>query len=235
MNFQNTKSSDRNAARYLSRWLANRRSFDEITVQTIQNCVLALNSRISSLCCTCPFKVGLLLECWKSIFWLCSRCGFSLSEVVSKKITVNRKKYNACLVQQNKPLDCDWKELSHLTGFTDNDRHSPIFTVSEKFAFYFKVKDDFLLHFPSIASDLKKFAAERNWLKLYNRHNLSLSLLSEIGELATVLQFLPQFDSWKTVCQNTKNHIAMEIADVALYLMHYTRKANVTETTLAEI
>ena len=67
---------------------------------------------------------------------------------------------------------------------------------------------------------LRHFSSERDWDQFHGPRNLLLALTGEIGELCSLVQWVPDADvpSWSKV---SENHAALrnEMADVLLYLV----------------
>lgn len=80
----------------------------------------------------------------------------------------------------------------------------------------------------SIASQLAKFAADRDWEQFHTVKSLLLAVVGEIGELAAELQWLTDEEILK---RKTDKAIANEIADVAIYLI---RLSDVLEIDLGK-
>jgi dCTP diphosphatase len=71
-----------------------------------------------------------------------------------------------------------------------------------------------------LTKSLRKFVEERQWDAFHDPKNLAMAVVSEAGELAAELRWVPQSDadSW---CREPDNRqrVADEIGDVALCLL----------------
>lgn len=77
---------------------------------------------------------------------------------------------------------------------------------------------------------LRQFAAERDWEQFHSPKNLAISLSVEAGEVLEHFQWLNNEDS-QTLPRETRDQIALELADVLLYLL---RLADRLEVNLLE-
>jgi dCTP diphosphatase len=71
-----------------------------------------------------------------------------------------------------------------------------------------------------IVLDLRRFANERDWEQFHSPRNLMLALAGEVGELVSLVQWVPDTDMQKW-WQDSRNRKALEeeIADVLLYTL----------------
>jgi len=65
---------------------------------------------------------------------------------------------------------------------------------------------------------LAAFAAERDWDQFHSPKNLSMALAAEAGELLEHFQWLSEAQS-ENLAQATRDEVALEIADVLLFLV----------------
>jgi len=65
---------------------------------------------------------------------------------------------------------------------------------------------------------LAAFAAERDWEQFHSPKNLSMALAAEAGELLEHFQWLTEAQS-ENLAQATRDEVALEIADVLLFLL----------------
>lgn len=77
---------------------------------------------------------------------------------------------------------------------------------------------------------LREFAAERGWETFHTPKNLAMALSGEAGELIEHFQWLTAEQS-ATLDARTREEVALEMADVLLYLV---RLADVLDIDLAE-
>ena len=79
---------------------------------------------------------------------------------------------------------------------------------------------------------VEAFARNRNWLDKYMEHSIALSLFTELGELAEVLQWQNSSTPVAALLDEIFNNFAMELADVFIYLFHFCRVCNVEKASL---
>jgi NTP pyrophosphatase (non-canonical NTP hydrolase) len=65
---------------------------------------------------------------------------------------------------------------------------------------------------------LAQFAAERDWEQFHNPKNLAMALVAEAGELVEHFQWLT-FEEARNLPPDTREEVALEAADVLLYLV----------------
>ena len=75
--------------------------------------------------------------------------------------------------------------------------------------------DDSLEH---LRARLAQFAAERDWDQFHNPKNLAMALAGEAGELIEHFQWLT-FEEAQNLPEHTREEVALEAADVLLYLV----------------
>jgi dCTP diphosphatase len=80
---------------------------------------------------------------------------------------------------------------------------------------------------------LAAFAAERDWDQFHNPKNLAMALAGEAGELLEHFQWLT-FDEAANLAPDTKDAVAMECADVLLFLLRLADKLDIDLATAAE-
>jgi NTP pyrophosphatase (non-canonical NTP hydrolase) len=73
---------------------------------------------------------------------------------------------------------------------------------------------------------LAQFAAERDWDRFHNPKNLAMALAGEVGELVEHFQWLT-FDEAQDLPPGTREEVALEAADVLLYLVRLCDKAGI--------
>ncbi len=69
-----------------------------------------------------------------------------------------------------------------------------------------------------ITEQIRRFRDERDWMQFHNPKNLAVSICLESAELLEHFQWTTAEQS-EAVGQNKRDQIAMEIADVAIYLI----------------
>ena len=69
-----------------------------------------------------------------------------------------------------------------------------------------------------LAARLREFAAERAWEQFHSPKNLASALAVEVGEVLEYFQWITEQDS-ANLDADRKENIALELADVLLYLI----------------
>lgn len=80
---------------------------------------------------------------------------------------------------------------------------------------------------------LAAFAAERDWDQFHNPKNLAMALSSEVGELLEHFQWLT-FDAATNLPPSTHDEVALECADVLLFLVRLADRLNIDLAAAAE-
>jgi NTP pyrophosphatase (non-canonical NTP hydrolase) len=173
-----------------------------------------------------------------SVIKVCSVLGLSMVDVLTKKMEINSRKYPKTSCQKD-------TKVQHYTKYTGEtgikkDSDVPLFQDINAMmipleGFYTRVPDlykqnkiDFDSHFASLMEQVTTFATERKWISNYTNESIYLSLLSELGELSSVLQWVPQNITINEITMHQKDTLARELADVVIYLVHLCRVRNVT-------
>jgi NTP pyrophosphatase (non-canonical NTP hydrolase) len=73
---------------------------------------------------------------------------------------------------------------------------------------------------------LAQFAAERDWDQFHNPKNLAMAVAAEVGELMEHFQWLT-FDEAANLPAETREEVALEAADVFLFLLHLCDKLDI--------
>jgi len=73
---------------------------------------------------------------------------------------------------------------------------------------------------------LETFAAERDWNQFHNPKNLAMALSAEAGELLEHFQWLTP-DQAAHLAPDTREAVALECADVLLFLIRLADKLNI--------
>ncbi len=73
---------------------------------------------------------------------------------------------------------------------------------------------------------LAAFAAERDWDQFHNPKNLAMALAGEAGELIEHFQWLT-FEEAANLPRETREEVALECADVLLFLLRLTDKLGI--------
>ena len=94
-----------------------------------------------------------------------------------------------------------------------------------------------MTHSPDSLQRLRKrlaaFAAERDWDQFHNPKNLAMALAGEAGELVEHFQWLT-FDEAANLPPDTKDAVALECADVLLFLLRLADKLDIDLAAAAE-
>ena len=80
---------------------------------------------------------------------------------------------------------------------------------------------------------LAAFAAEREWDQFHNPKNLAMALSGEAAELMEHFQWLT-FDEAASLAPETKDEVALEAADVLLYLIRLCDKCGIDLAAAAD-
>jgi len=73
---------------------------------------------------------------------------------------------------------------------------------------------------------LARFASDRDWDQFHSPKNLSMALIAETAELIEHFQWLSEEDS-KNLDTETKEAVAMELADIFIFLIRVADKLDV--------
>jgi dCTP diphosphatase len=85
----------------------------------------------------------------------------------------------------------------------------------------------------NLATEIKKFADNRNWEQFHTPKNLSMAVAGEAGELVAEFQWLTAEESTRSkMSQQKLKDVELEIADVAIYLI---RLADVLGVDISEV
>ena len=80
---------------------------------------------------------------------------------------------------------------------------------------------------------LDRFAAERDWDQFHNPKNLAMALAGEVGELIEHFQWLTP-DEAANLSAETRDAVALEAADVLLFLLRLCDKLGIDLAAAAE-
>jgi NTP pyrophosphatase (non-canonical NTP hydrolase) len=78
----------------------------------------------------------------------------------------------------------------------------------------------------TLQSQIRQFAENRDWDKFHTPKNLAMAVAGEAGELLAEFQWLTPEESLQ-LKENQKELVAMEIADVAIYLLRLADKVGI--------
>ena len=77
-----------------------------------------------------------------------------------------------------------------------------------------------------LAARLAEFARERDWDQFHAPKNLAMALAAEVGELLEHFQWLTEAQS-RALPDEAKEAVALEMADVLLYLVRLADKLDI--------
>ena len=78
----------------------------------------------------------------------------------------------------------------------------------------------------ALARRLADFARERDWDQFHSPKNLAMALAGEVGELLEHFQWLTESQSFELSAE-AKEAVALEMADVLLYLVRLADKSGI--------
>ena len=85
----------------------------------------------------------------------------------------------------------------------------------------------------TLRAGIAAFVAERDWDQFHNPKNLAMALAAEAGELLEHFQWLTPAQA-SDLPAGTRDEVALECADVLLYLLRLTDKLGIDLATAAE-
>ena len=71
----------------------------------------------------------------------------------------------------------------------------------------------------NLQARIRDFAQERDWEKFHTPRSLIMAMQSELGELAEILQWIPDAEINEEWINENRVRLAEEIADVYIYLL----------------
>ena len=77
-----------------------------------------------------------------------------------------------------------------------------------------------------LKAEISKFSADRDWDKFHSPKNLSMALAGEVGELLEHFQWLSEKES-SNLNKEKKEAVALEIADIFIYLLRLSQILNI--------
>lgn len=84
-----------------------------------------------------------------------------------------------------------------------------------------------------LTQSIRTFADDRNWEQFHSPKNLAMALIVEAGELVEHFQWLSQEQS-RSLAKITKDEVAMELADVLIYLCRLSDQLGIDLLASAE-
>jgi dCTP diphosphatase len=85
----------------------------------------------------------------------------------------------------------------------------------------------------ALSARLASFAAERDWDQFHNPKNLAMAVAGEVGELVEHFQWLT-FEEAANLPAATREEVALEAADVLLFLLRLCDKLDIDLGVAAE-
>ena len=85
----------------------------------------------------------------------------------------------------------------------------------------------------TLRARLAEFAAERDWDQFHNPKNLAMALAGEAGELVEHFQWLT-FEQAANLSREARAEVALEAADVLLFLLRLCDKLDIDLAAAAE-
>jgi NTP pyrophosphatase (non-canonical NTP hydrolase) len=85
----------------------------------------------------------------------------------------------------------------------------------------------------ALSARLATFAAERDWDQFHNPKNLAMAVAGEVGELVEHFQWLT-FEQAENLAPTTRDEVALEAADVLLFLLRLCDKLDIDLAAAAE-
>jgi dCTP diphosphatase len=71
----------------------------------------------------------------------------------------------------------------------------------------------------NLQARIRDFAQERDWEQFHTPRSLIMAMQSELGELAEILQWIPDSEINEKWMNENRERLAEEIADVYIYLL----------------
>lgn len=78
----------------------------------------------------------------------------------------------------------------------------------------------------NLRTQLAEFAERRDWNQFHSPKNLSMALIAEVGELIEHFQWLTE-DQSQSLASDKKDLVAMELADILIYLIRIADKCEI--------
>jgi NTP pyrophosphatase (non-canonical NTP hydrolase) len=85
----------------------------------------------------------------------------------------------------------------------------------------------------TLTARLASFAAERDWNQFHNPKNLAMAVAGEVGELVEHFQWLT-FEEAENLSSPKREEVALEAADVLLFLLRLCDKLDIDLAAAAE-
>jgi hypothetical protein len=88
---------------------------------------------------------------------------------------------------------------------------------------FWQMRQAFIDAWPVVSNIVFQFTKERNWLDKYTVDLVAESLFTEVGEMCSVIEWI---DTTSSNIASVRERVAMEVADVCIYLFHMARITN---------
>lgn len=75
--------------------------------------------------------------------------------------------------------------------------------------------------------EIERFAEDRDWAQFHTVRNLVLAIQSEVGELAEVVQWIPDAEITDDWLKENRQRLSEEWADVFIYLLRLAQIAGI--------
>ena len=85
-----------------------------------------------------------------------------------------------------------------------------------------------------LSANVQAFTEERDWAQFHTVRSLILSIQSELGELAEVVQWVPDAQLTDDWVESHRGRLEEEVADVFIYLIRLSQVLNVDLIKVAE-
>jgi NTP pyrophosphatase (non-canonical NTP hydrolase) len=85
----------------------------------------------------------------------------------------------------------------------------------------------------ALSARLATFAEDRDWDQFHNPKNLAMAVAGEVGELVEHFQWLT-FEQAENLSPATRDEVALEAADVLLFLLRLCDKLDIDLAAAAE-
>ena len=206
----------------------------EVTINEISGAVLHLATCIGHIISVMhSHKVILaraIITAMTAIEQISDLMSLSLPYIINRKMDINMLKYDltSCINHTHSPLRDipKYTDFAHTTG---NKKDSIPMFVSDTDTYASKPSSyDIRVAFKPLSKKIEKFAMDRGWNDKYTPTTTMIAAVSEVGELAKVIE-------WKKTGIIVADHkplvdeLSRELADVAIYLFHLCRIAEISD------
>lgn len=206
------------------------KSPDNLTVGVLRASVIGIGGTISKVTLTRHRRIRrkVILHLIYQLFEVASLLSISLVSCIKSKMLINRRKYKKELCLKENGAVRKYTMYGSTTGiYSDGDYNiilDPVKDASIGVQYL-----EFQNSYKSLQEEVTEFAKERNWLNKYNEQTLCMSLFSELGELSEVLQWEVANKDLKQINEEQVKALACELADIAIYSIHFLRYIGATD------